>query len=303
MIADQMDSQRYLDRINYAGPTAPAAGTLRALHLAHLRSVPFENLDIHLGRPIRLDRAALYEKFVLNRRGGFCYEQNGLFSWLLQQLGFDVTLLEASVMGDDGRFGPPFDHLTLRVLCPADPDQPALPWLADVGFGDSFRQPLRLDRLGVPQQEGARAYQIDEADGSLLLQQREPDGKWEKQYRFTRQPRRLADFAEMCMYHQTSPHSHFTQRRVCSLATANGRLTLSEQKLIITESGKRRERVVGEDEYQTLLEECFVIKLDKERYIAVLPLKKSWCSSYVVREREVKLQVHSEGSCLAAVSI
>lgn len=260
-----MDIQRYLKRINYAGPTAPTADTLRALHLAHLQSVPFENLDIHLGRPIRLDRTALYEKFVVNRRGGFCYELNGLFSWLLQGLGFDVTMLAAGVVGDDGRFGPPFDHLTLRVLCPADPDQSALPWLADVGFGDSFQLPLRLDRPGVPQPDGARAYQIDEADDYLILQKRDRDGSRESQYRFTLHPRRLADFAEMCEYHQTSPHSHFTQSRVCSLATADGRITLSEHKLIITKSGKRTERVVGADEHQALLEECFDIKLGKER--------------------------------------
>src|SRR5215211_1320238 len=157
-----MDLHTYLQRINYHGQQAPTAATLRDLHRAHLLAVPFENLDIHLGRPILLDQDALFDKIVRRRRGGFCYELNGLFALLLRELGFDVTLLAAGVARADGTFGPEFDHLTLLVTTDhqrttddrrpptTDDTQSAICnlqsaiWLVDVGFGDSFRAPLRF---------------------------------------------------------------------------------------------------------------------------------------------------------------
>src|SRR5512147_1356301 len=136
-----MDVQAYLRRIDYRGELDPTAATLHALHRAHLLSVPFENLDIHLSRPIVLDQDALFDKIVTRRRGGFCYELNGLFALLLEQLGYKVTRLAARVVGTDDSLGPQFDHLTLQVQCP---DESHSPWLADVGFGDSFLEPLRF---------------------------------------------------------------------------------------------------------------------------------------------------------------
>src|SRR5688572_12177774 len=207
-----MDIRAYLQRLNYEGALEPTATTLQGLHLAHLRAVPFENLDIHLGRPIVLELPALFSKIVTRQRGGFCYELNGLFAWLLQSLGFEVTLLAASDAHADGGYGPEFDHLTLQVRCPAGPE-PALAWLADVGWGDSFSQPLKLD-LTSEQEEGLRAYRLDHQEPYRLLWQRNYDGQWEKQYRFTLQPRQFAEFEPTCHYHQTSPDSHFTQRRI-----------------------------------------------------------------------------------------
>ena len=127
----------YLARVGYGDATPPDAETLRKLHRAHLLHVPFENLDIGLKRPIPCEADASLHKVVDERRGGFCYELNGAFAWLLPQLGFRVTLLSARVAREDGSYGPDFDHLTLRV----DLDEP---WLSDVGFGDSFVEPLRL---------------------------------------------------------------------------------------------------------------------------------------------------------------
>jgi N-hydroxyarylamine O-acetyltransferase len=126
----------YLDRISYTGPLETTADGLRALHRAHMLSVPFENLDIALGRKIICDEEAILRKIVEQRRGGFCYELNGAFAALLREVGFTVTLLSARVARQDGSYGPDFDHLTLRV----DLDEP---WLADVGYGDSFVEPLR----------------------------------------------------------------------------------------------------------------------------------------------------------------
>ena len=126
-----LNAPAYLARIAYTGPTPPTIETLRSIHRAHLQTVPFENLDISLGRTIVVDEDATVRKIVEQRRGGFCYEMNGAFAALLRALGFRVTLLAARVARPQGGEGPEFDHLTLRV----DLEEP---WLADVGFGESF---------------------------------------------------------------------------------------------------------------------------------------------------------------------
>jgi N-hydroxyarylamine O-acetyltransferase len=242
---------RYLQRINYHGSLEPTLPALQALHEAHLLAVPFENLDISLGRAIVLDEASLWTKIVEHHRGGFCYELNGLFALLLRALGFQVDMLSASVAKLTGGFGPEFDHLTLLIHLERD-------WLADVGFGESFRQPLCL-QAGLTQRQSEGSYRLEREGVSWLYQ--EWDGAWKPAYRFSLQPHELSDFAAMCRYHQTSPESHFTQERVCSLATRSGRISLSDQRLITTREGERTERVLTDQEYRTVLTEQFGIVL------------------------------------------
>lgn len=245
-----MDVSAYLARIGYRGPRDVSARTLGELHLAHLYTVPFENLDIHLGRPLSLDTGALFDKVVTRRRGGFCYELNGLFSVLLRELGYRVTMLSAEVAGKAGGFSPEFDHLALRVDLDA-------PWLVDVGFGDGFRLPVRLDD-GADQPQGATAYLLIRDGEYRILLRREAGGDWTPQYRFTLHARALADFAARCHYHQTSPESHFTQGRLCTLATLEGRITLSGTRLIETTSAGRTEVALpGEAEYAAALRTRF----------------------------------------------
>ena len=110
-----MEVKAYLERIGYRGPLAPTADTLRRLHVAHLLTVPFENLSIHAGERIVLDDVSLFDKLVTRRRGGFCYELNGLFAALLRELGFQVEMLSARVANREGVFGPEFDHMALLV--------------------------------------------------------------------------------------------------------------------------------------------------------------------------------------------
>ncbi|GHO47971.1 arylamine N-acetyltransferase family protein [Ktedonospora formicarum] len=253
-----MNTQDYLERIRYQGPLTPDLETLQALHEAHMLAVPFENLSIHYGQPIVLNEEVLYNKIVSRRRGGFCYELNGLFAWLLRELGFRVTLLSAGVANQkqDGGYNPDFDHLTLRVHDLAGSD-----WLVDVGFGDSFRLPLRLE-LEV-EQDGAdgHTYQLIEEGDYWILRQRDGAG-FEPQYRFTLQPRALSDFNARCHYHQTSPDSGFTKKRVCSLALPDGRLTLSDLLLITTLQGRREERSLSnEQEYVATLAKLFDITI------------------------------------------
>src|SRR5947199_9406253 len=111
----KVDAASYLKRIGYRGPLIPHIDLLRRLHHRHLLSVPFENLDIHLGRPVILDQRFFYKKIVENRRGGYCYELNGCFASLLKRLGFKVSMVSASVATQEGGCSRDFVPLTLLV--------------------------------------------------------------------------------------------------------------------------------------------------------------------------------------------
>jgi len=249
-----MNASAYLRRIGYTGSIAPTLETLRRIHRAHLETVPFENLDISLGRPIVLDEDALVRKVVEENRGGFCYELNGALAALLREMGFRVTLLSARTRHQDGSPAPEFDHLTLRV----DLDQP---WLVDVGFGECFLDPLLL-RTGTEQRQDPGTFRITQEGASLSVERQQHDGSWKTEYLFAQISRQLPDFAEMCRYHQTSPQSHFTQKRMCTRATPHGRITLSDLKLIVTENGARRERILAsEEEWRNALKDNFGLVL------------------------------------------
>ena len=245
-----MDVNAYLKRINYDGPRDVSAETRRRLHVAHLFNVPFENLSIHASEPIVLDDEALFAKIVERQRGGFCYEANGLFAALLRALGFEVTMLSAEVARGGGEFSPPFDHMALMV-------QLEERWLADVGFGDSFREPLLLDTHSE-QIQGDQSFKIVSEDAYRVLLHRAGD-EWEPSYRFTLAPHEFVDYEAMCRFHQTSPQSHFTQNRICSRATPEGRITLSGMRFIVTSKDGRDERLLDPNEYETILRDYFGI--------------------------------------------
>ena len=251
-----MDVRTYLDRIDYSGPLAPSVDTLRALHRQHMLTVPFENLDIGLGRQIILDPERLVEKIVRQRRGGFCYELNGAFAALLTAVGFRVRLLSARVANEEGIASQEFDHLALRV----DLENA---WLSDVGFGDNFLEPLQLVSHIEPQ-DTVGSFRLIDAGERWRLERRQPDASWRLQYDFTLRPRQLSEFAGMCRYHQTSPDSHFTRNRVCSLAKSNGRVTLSGMSLITTANGRKEEQVlVTKADWHSALRDHFRIALDQ----------------------------------------
>lgn len=256
-----MDTGAYLERIGYRGALDPTVSLLTSLHRAHMLSVPFENLDIPLGREITLSRASFYDKIVRRRRGGFCYELNGLFGWLLGQLGFRVALLSGRVYDGD-RPGPEFDHVVLLIEME---DR----MIADVGFGDSFIEPIPLDT--TEQSQRGVSYRLTGPDAEQVLEQRQPGGEWEPRYTFSLTPRRLEEFAAMCHHQQTSPDSVFTRKSVCSLATPEGRITLSNGRLIVTAGGRRDEReVTNEKEYRALLKTRFGIELEQDADVSRL---------------------------------
>lgn len=242
-------ARRYLDRLGISTVPPPTLDGLRVLHAAHLDQVPFENLSIHLGEEIVLDPEALVAKIVDRRRGGFCYELNGAFATLLRILGFDVTMLAGRAYDGD-RIGPPFDHMCLRV----DLDRP---WLVDVGFGDNFRLPLRLDDRDDQLDDGRTFRLVDDGAGEIeLLRDGEP------RYRLDLEPRELAEYADACAYHQTSAESPFTRNTVCSLPTPTGRVTIRNNTLIVTHDGERAETELAAAEIGDAYRERFGIDLD-----------------------------------------
>ena len=242
----------YLERIEYRGSRDLTPETLRALQVAHLMSVPFENLSIHAGEPIVLDEDALFAKLVEQRRGGFCYECNGLFAGLLRAMGFDVVMLAAGVAHREGGFGPIFDHMALLVTLD---DR----WLVDVGFGESFVEPLLLDTR-ADQVQGTSSFRLVDDDDYLVVMRRNDGEEWQAQYRFTLQPYAFPDYREMCRFHETSPDSHFTKNLVCSRATADGRITLSGMRFITTTQHLRNEQTLSSrEEYDRVLHDQFGI--------------------------------------------
>ena len=235
---DTETAAAYLRRIDVPVRVPAHAEGIRALHRAHLVAVPFENLSIHLSEPISLAEDDLVAKIVGRRRGGFCYELNGLFALLLEELGARVTRVAARAHGDGG-FGPPFDHLAL-VVHAVDGSGP---WLADVGFGSHSTYPLLLNSR-ADQEDPAGSFRIADApDGDVdVLRNGTP------QYRIEMRARALADFAPTCWWQQTSPESHFTQGTICSRVTEDGRMSVSGRTLIRTSGGTRTEEQLPDDE-------------------------------------------------------
>jgi len=258
-----VDVDAYLARIGIGRPLGPSLRALADLQLAHLLTVPFENLDIVSGVPISLEREALFDKIVSRNRGGFCYELNGLFGSLLTELGYRVTMLSARTVDDvEGTLGPEYDHLVLRV----DLEEP---WLVDVGFGDSVRVPVPLRSDVVLDDPLGRAYRLDvsgddwdlterpaEAEGDGVVGEPRPDGAWTIKFRFTLIPRTLPDFAATCRWQETqSPW--FTEHRFCSIARPDGRLTLMDDRLITRSGAERTERPVDEADVRGVLRDRF----------------------------------------------
>jgi len=244
-----MDISAYLARIDYTRLVKPDVQTLCGLQSAHMLHVPFENLDIGLKRPIQLSAEALWNKIIIQKRGGFCYELNGLFARLLLEIGFDVTYLNARVFNHQGELGIDYDHLALLVKIPGQ----SIRWLADVGFGDSFNEALNFEDRGE-QAQGLRTYRVEQTPSGYITWQRNYDGSWERQYFFNLQPHNFpADYEAACLYHQTSSESSFTRSSIISRATPDGRVSLEDGRLILTKNGQREDQpITSNAEYHAL---------------------------------------------------
>jgi N-hydroxyarylamine O-acetyltransferase len=194
----------YFARIGFALDARPDLATLSALHQAHLGAIAFENLDVQLGRPIDIGPEAVFDKLVRRRRGGWCYEQNGLMAWALGEIGFDVTRMSGGVMREragDAQMG---NHLCLMVRL----DQP---YLVDVGFGGSLAEPLPI-RPGERHDAPFLVGLSDTGDGYWRYAEGTGDGAFS--FDFRAEPADEALLAAQCLSLQTDPASSFVQNLV-----------------------------------------------------------------------------------------
>jgi N-hydroxyarylamine O-acetyltransferase len=252
-----MDKEKYLERIKYTDELEPSLQVLKKLQKNHLLNIPFENLDIHLQIPIQLNINHIYEKIVYKNRGGFCYELNGLFYELLCSLGFDAKRVSARVYNTDNTYSPEFDHLASIVTIEN------IEYLTDVGFGEFIFEPLEL-KLGKIQNDERGSYFIDKFENGYVRVNKIVNEKPMPEFIFKNVERELADYQKMCEYHQTNPNSHFMKKRLISLPTENGRITISGNILKIKENNVIIERQLkNETEFEKELWEKFKISLEK----------------------------------------
>lgn len=246
-----LDLRAYLDRIAYTGEVHHDAATLRALHLAHATSVPYENLDILLGRPIRIDLASIQEKLVHQRRGGYCFEQNTLFATALEQIGFAVTRLSARVRYYTTRVLPRI-HMVLKV------ETEGQSWLADVGFGGcGLLQAVPFAEGAEVEQHGWRFRLRREAPAYWVLQTFRLGG-WQDQYAFTLEPHLPVDYEPANHYCSTHPDSRFVQTLTAQRATLDARHILRNRELTIARpSGEETQTVASEEDLLALLASRF----------------------------------------------
>ncbi|SHG19579.1 arylamine N-acetyltransferase family protein [Flagellimonas flava] len=249
-----IDTKKYLQRINYAQPIKVTRDTLFQLQRAHLLSVPFENLDIHYGIPITLDTNSFFYKIVESGRGGFCYELNGLFNQLLNELGFKSRLISARTYGKDNSYSPEYDHLVLLVTLENQD------FLVDVGFGKFSLHPLPIT-FGEVISDRYGQFSFDHYNSSYIRVNEIQNDLVSPQYIFSTQERELIEFKARCKYHQSCKESHFTQKKVISIAKENGRVTLNNTQLKISQSGKERLIEFNEEEFESKLKEYFHIEL------------------------------------------
>ncbi|MGD6854464.1 arylamine N-acetyltransferase family protein [Bacillus infantis] len=223
-----MNIERYLARIQ-ADKKEPGLEELAQLQKSHMKSIPFENLDVIRKVPIRLDTDQFYKKVVENGRGGFCYELNGLFQTFLSAMGYSSALISCTVKTPGG-WAKENSHAAILVYL----DQP---YLTDVGFGDSARQPIPLD--GTIKEDESGKYKVrDLGDGCYDLMHY-ASGEWQIKYRFSEEKRSLDFFKDSCDFNQTSAESPFTKDDIITIASENGRITLSGNTLVKTENGEK----------------------------------------------------------------
>lgn len=249
------NKEKYLRRINCLGDIEPNLYTLIKLQRHHLLNIPFENLDIHNNKPIELLIEKIFDKVVNQNRGGFCYELNGLFYELLKAIGFDVKIISARVFDQDKGYGKEYDHLA--IIAKID----NIEYLTDVGFGEFSFEPLRLS-LETLQKDERGDFKIDKYDNGYLRVSRIENERQTPEYIFKNKKRNFTEFEEMCNYHQTSPNSHFTSKRLISLQTENGRITITGNKLKIKEFDSTIETLLeNEVEFKKELWDKFKVEI------------------------------------------
>ncbi|KAG9466149.1 hypothetical protein GDO78_017134, partial [Eleutherodactylus coqui] len=257
-----MDLKAYLQRVNLTDCAPPSLTALRELHRHHAHSVPMESLSMHSGEKIMFDISWIYNKIVVRRRGGFCFEQNGLFLWVLQQLGYETKVLSSRVRNEKfGFYTPPLSHMILTV------ELEGRRWLCDVGYGEGIIEPFLLE-AGWEEEQDSGVYRL-RVEGDEWYMERKDEELWRTLYKFTLEERTFEDFHGMCEYLQTSLCSAFVRKSFCSLQLPRGRLTYMGRRLISTEYTKgggsvKTTREITEEEIPSLIKDKFGIVLSQK---------------------------------------
>lgn len=261
-----IDLDAYFERIGYTGARTPTLETLRELHLRHAESIPFENLNPLLKRPVNLDAESLQQKLIRERRGGYCYELNGLFALALDALGFRLTRLGARVvyLGDVNAF-PPRTHMLLRV------DLGDESWIADVGFGGMvLTSPIRL-AIDIEQETPHEPFRIVRWRDEYLMEAKVCEA-WVPLYRFTLQEQASSDYELGNWYVSTHPSSLFVNFLVASRPAPGVRYALRNNELAIhrLNGGTERRTLTTADELRATLVELLQLELPGGEDVEVL---------------------------------
>lgn len=246
------DIQAYFTRIGFKGVAAPTLETLQRIHLLHTCSIPFENLDVLLGRTIDIEEDKVFEKLIVAGRGGYCYEQNALLRAALLEIGFEVVDLAARVLISEPSEIPPRTHRLLLVTI----NQQC--FIADVGFGGkTLTGPLRLE-TEVEQSTPHGVYRLTHLDGDDLLSFKRQEG-WMPLYRFDLQQQYFSDFQVANHYVSTWPDSHFRHHLMVCLHNADGTtMTLNDRSF---NDGQQRLETADEATLYAILQDVFGLSL------------------------------------------
>lgn len=255
-----VDLAAYFDRIGYSGPAEPTLEVLRALHELHPAAIPFEAIDVLLDRGIDISPGAVDAKLIGRRRGGYCYEQNGLFARVLKAIGFEVEGMAAHVrwMAEPGAPIPPLTHRVLRVTIDG------MPWLADVGFGSAVpTTPLALG-VGDPQPTRHETFRLVRMGLQSLLQAL-VEGHWRPVYSIASDPWLDSQYEMANWYTSTHPSSHFRHRLIVTRTTPEARYILADGRLTIRRpDGTAEKRYLDPDEIMEALEKIFFLPVEPE---------------------------------------
>lgn len=244
---------RYLQRLAYGGDLRPSYAALEALHLSHATTIPFENLDVLLGRRIDLSLEALQRKLIDDLRGGYCFEQNLLFAAVLEDLGFGVTRLAARVRLNTATVLPR-THMLLIVEAEGGR------WLADVGFGsEGLLHPVPFEP-GQPSRQFLWTYRVIEEGRHFVLQSLR-NGEWRDLYVFALDPQEQVDYELANYWISTHPQSRFVQTLTVQMPTPEARFLLRNRELTIDRGDEVATRVVAGDEVLDLLASQFGLRL------------------------------------------
>lgn len=213
----------FLQRIRYDEPITVNSQILKKLHIAFVTNIPFETLDIFWKRSFFLSLPELYDKVVCKQRGGYCYELNSLFFYLLQGLGFDVSIYNAQLYDNRGFIIPNSQHMVLIVKLEQF-------WLVDVGYGNGFLVPLLL-KNSQTQKQNNRSYRVVHRNSKHVVEEMN-NGTWQSWYAFTKEPKQIRDFEDRNRFHQTDRDSVFFEKRICMIMREDESIELNGNQLI-----------------------------------------------------------------------